>query len=116
MKLPSLMSSGTTARREAPQVFAPNVIDVERPAGEVDAAQLGDEGKIGEAEQGGGLAVHEQAERHPEAALRPLAGGHRPISPAARSHAVAADPLADADAAVHQRDIDQVLLPRNALR
>jgi len=36
--------------------------------------------------------------------------------PAARSHAVAADPLADADTAAHQRDIDQVLLPGSALR
>src|ERR1700682_5569712 len=68
-----VVDGGVAARREAAQVFARNVIDVERPAGEVDAAQLGDEGEIGEAEQGRGFAVHEQPERHPEAALRPLA-------------------------------------------
>ena len=38
------VDGGAMAGRKAAQVFAPDVIDVERAAGEVDAAQLGDEG------------------------------------------------------------------------
>src|SRR5439155_23799067 len=60
------------------------------------------------------LAEEIEAEVHPDAAPGPFGRGDRTAAPAARPEAEAAETLADADPALDQHHVDQVLLAGNA--
>src|SRR5205807_9973342 len=61
-----------------------------------------DEGQVAQAQQRGGLAVEVETGGRPEVAVEPLAERNPAVAPDARGEADAAEPLADADAALQQ--------------
>src|SRR5205823_5323594 len=102
------------ARRLLAQGFPVQVVHVDGAVDEVDGPEPGHEGQIREAQEDRCLAVEEEAQVVPHPALHavPQRDGSAPLE---RSAAEVAIPLADADAALEQHDVEEVEVSRVAL-